>query len=288
MEGTGVAVTSMQMRVRHATTYAYDGRCAASYSEARLTPLTTTEQFVRRSRLEVTPTAWSQEYRDYWGATVTAFEVTEPHEELVVVATSTVDTAATPVRTASVGWDAFDAATRDRYCEFLAQSDKVLPAEDLVPVLDEIRARSARPVDYVDEVCALLNSRIKRLVAATHVTATAGETWTLGKGVCHDITHIAIGALRHAGIPARFVAGYLHPALEPEVGAAVVTEPHAWLEWWDGRWIGWDVAFGLTPGGRHIIVSRGRDFDDNPDLRGIYATEGPVTTTVSVEITRLA
>lgn len=279
---------SMQMRVRHATTYAYEEPVAASYSEARLVPQTTTSQYVRRSRLEISPTAWSQEYRDYWGATVTAFEVTEQHEELTVVATSTVDTADPPEPGESIGWATLDAATLDRFCEFVAQQDKVVPPAELVVELDALRAAAASPADYVAGVCDLLRSRIKRLVAATHVTNSAADTWAVGKGVTHDITHVAIGALRHVDIPARFVAGYVHPDAAPEIDATVTTEPHAWLEWWDGRWVGWDVALGSVPGERHIVVSRGRDFDDNPNLRGIYATEGAVHTTVEVEITRLA
>lgn len=277
----------MQLRVRHATTYTYEEPSAASYSEARLVPQTTSDQYVRRSRVEVTPAAWSQEYRDYWGATVTAFEVTDPHDELTVVATSTVDTADAPERGSSIGWDALDDSTLDRYCQFISMQPKVEPAPSLRPELDALREGAEDPATYVAAVSSLLKSRLRRLVAATHVTADAAQTWETGKGVAHDITHVAIGALRHAQIPARFVAGYRHPDAEPEIGAAVVTEPHAWLEWWDGRWIGWDVAFGVVPGDRHIVVSRGRDFDDNPNLRGIYATEGKVHTKVEVEITRL-
>ena len=276
------------MRVRHATTYTYSEPTSASYSEARLTPQTTADQYVRRSRVEITPTAWSQEYRDYWGATVVAFEVTEPHEQLTVVATSTVDTADIPAPADSIEWEDLDESTLDRYCEFVHQQDRVRPHADLLPLLDEIRERSARPPDYVAAVCALLRSRIARLVAATHVTATAEETWESGQGVTHDITHVAIGALRHACIPARFVAGYVHPDAEPSLEQSVTAEPHAWLEWWDGRWTGWDVLAGEIPGERHIVVSRGRDFDDNPNLRGIYATDGEVSTTVEVDITRIA
>lgn len=278
---------SMRMRVRHATTYTYSEPTSASYSEARLTPQTTADQYVRRSRLEVTPTAWSQEYRDYWGATVVAFEVTDPHDQLTVVATSIVDTGDPAAPGESIGWDDLDASTLDRYCEFVHQQDRVRPAPDLVPELDAIRERSQTPADYVAEVCALLRDRITRLVAATHVSATAEQTWTEGKGVTHDITHAAIGALRHASIPARFVAGYVHPDAEPELESPVTAEPHAWLEWWDGRWTGWDVTGGEAPGERHIVVSRGRDFDDNPNLRGIYATDGDVSTSVEVEITRI-
>ena len=48
---------SMQLRIVHTTTFEYDGKAVASYNQARLTPLTTPEQIVVHSRLEVTPEA---------------------------------------------------------------------------------------------------------------------------------------------------------------------------------------------------------------------------------------
>ena len=99
----------VQLRIRHTTGFTYDEGAAASYNEARMTPLTTPDQYVLRSRLEVAPTAWSQEYRDYWGTVVTAFEVHEPHDTLTVVATSTVECTPHPVDAPPVGWDDLDA-----------------------------------------------------------------------------------------------------------------------------------------------------------------------------------
>ncbi|MEO5708417.1 MAG: transglutaminase N-terminal domain-containing protein [Nocardioidaceae bacterium] len=37
--------------------------------------------------IDVSPTPWSQSYRDYWGTEVTAFEVLDQHNELTVTAT---------------------------------------------------------------------------------------------------------------------------------------------------------------------------------------------------------
>ena len=58
---------SMQLRIVHTTGFEYDGKAGASYNQARLTPVTTPEQIVVHSRLEVSPTPWSYEYRDYFG-----------------------------------------------------------------------------------------------------------------------------------------------------------------------------------------------------------------------------
>jgi transglutaminase-like putative cysteine protease len=38
----------------------------------------------------------------------------------------------------------------------------------------------------------------------------------------------------------------------------------------------------------HVVVGRGRDYDDVPPLRGVYAGTGGGELFVSVELTRLA
>lgn len=275
----------MQLRIRHTSGFSYSDGAAASYNEARLTPATTTDQFVLRSRIDVTPTAWSQEYRDYWGTVVTAFEVHDPHDELTVVATSTVETTPHPVEAERVGWDALPAVA-DELCEFLDPSDWTRPAPDLLARLEPLRRAATTPGDYAHAVFGLVHDRLRYLPGATVVTTTAEQAWESGAGVCQDVAHVTLGALRHAGIPARYVGGYLHPRLEPVVGEPVEGESHAWIEYWDGDWRGYDPTNAVEAGARHVVVARGRDYADNPPLRGIYATPGESELFVSVEITR--
>ncbi len=282
----GVPGRPMQLRVRHVTGYTYAEGAAASYNEARLTPLTTPDQVVLRSRIEVTPTAWSQEYRDYWGTVVTAFEVQEPHESLTVVATSTVESTPHPAEAASVGWDDLAAAS-DEWCEFLVVDDWVRPSDGLRAEVARLRASSSTPADLVSAVVALVRGHLRYLPGATAVTTTAAEAWEAGAGVCQDIVHVTLGALRLAGVPARYVSGYLHPSPQPVVGETVEGESHAWVEYWDGDWRGIDPTNEVVPGERHVLVGRGRHYGDVTPLRGIYSTQGESDLFVSVEITRL-
>jgi transglutaminase-like putative cysteine protease len=106
--------------------------------------------------------------------------------------------------------------------------------------------------------------------------------------VCQDIAHVAIGALRAAGIPARYVSGYLHPSEDPAIGETVVGESHAWVEWFCGSWHGFDPTNLLEIGERHVQVGRGRDYSDVAPLRGIYAGPNGSRLFVEVEITREA
>lgn len=275
-----------RLRIRHATGFAYTEAAAASYNEARLTPLTTPDQFVLRSRIDVTPTAWSQEYRDYWGTTVTAFEVHEPHDSLTVVATSTVEVTPHAVDAEPVGWDAL-ADVEDEWCEFLATDDWTRPHDDLLARLDALRAAASSPGEYAVAVFGLVHDHVRYLPGSTVVDTQAAEAWASGAGVCQDIAHVTLGALRHAGVPARYVSGYLHPSPEPVVGETVEGESHAWIEYWDGDWRGFDPTNAVVPAERHVLVARGRDYADSPPLRGIYSAQGESRMVVSVEITRL-
>ncbi|MFC5676623.1 transglutaminase family protein [Aeromicrobium endophyticum] len=276
-----------QLRIKHTTGYHYEKGAMASFNEARMTPMTTSEQYVLRSRLEITPTPWSYEYRDYWGTTVTSFEVHDPHSDLTVVATSIVDTQEVPAKPHAIGWDDLTDDVTDEWCEYLVLSDWVAPADDLRGLLDELRATAERPGDYARAAVDLLHSRIAYVPGSTEVTTTAADAWAAQTGVCQDFAHLSLGALRHAGVPARYVSGYLHPSRDPVVGETVEGESHAWIEWWDGEWVAWDPTNAVAPGPRHVVVAKGRDYGDSPPLRGIFSTAGGSELFVGVEITRL-
>ena len=63
-----------------------------------------------------------------------------------------------------------------------------------------------------------------------------------------------------AGLPARYVSGYLHadPAAEP--GQTAIGESHAWVEYWAGSWQALDPTSGAPVWERRVVVARGRDY----------------------------
>ena len=83
---------SWRLKIVHTTRFAYDSVAHASYNEARLTPPTLLTQTTLESRVEIEPAAPLYRYYDYWGTQVSAFDLDDEHSELVVTATSTVET----------------------------------------------------------------------------------------------------------------------------------------------------------------------------------------------------
>lgn len=277
---------SMQLRVVHTTSFEYDGKAVASYNQARLTPQTTPEQIVAHTRVEVTPSPWMYEYRDYFGTAVTAFEVLDPHDAMTVTATSTVHVTRPASAAPALAWADLEVVA-DRWTEFLVVPPTVQPPEELAAHLTRIRATAALPGEAAREVCALVNREVEYRSGATDVHTQAADAWEQRAGVCQDMAHLVIGGLRSMGIPTRYVSGYLHPTPEPVVGDTVTGESHAWVEWWDDGWHAFDPTNDTEPNDRYVVVAIGRDYSDVKPLSGIYSGAGTSAMSVEVTVTRL-
>ena len=280
---------STRLVVSHRTGFRYDkGAALTSFNEVRLTPPTTAEQRVFFSRVEVTPQPWSFDYTDYWGTHVTAFEVHDKHEQLVVTASSTIDVDRPPRSGAGLTWEqVHEEGHGAAVCEFLPIAERVQAPVDLEDRVTALAAASATPAAFVDAVARMVHDEVRYVTGSTDVATLAAEAWAAREGVCQDLAHLTIGALRAAGVPARYVSGYVLPDAEAPVGQPVVGESHAWVEWWDGTWLGIDPTNLAVPGDLYVEVAHGRDYVDVPPLSGVFTGGKETGMFVEVEITRL-
>ena len=274
-----------RLRIEHSTGYEYDGEVSASYNEARMLPVTSTNQFLLSSSLDTEPSTSVNSYIDYFGTRVTSFDVLSPHRRLEITARSLVEVRARPVEQRELTWGELAASTRRAIvtAEQLAQTARTDPPPEVAELARAIAARHNDPARAAREIATAIGEAVEYVPGATEVHSTAQEAWPERKGVCQDIAHIAIGALRVVGIPARYVSGYLHPVPDPEIGEPVDGESHAWVEWFAGDWQGFDPTNSIDIGDRHVLVGRGRDYNDVPPLRGVYA--GPFDSVLHVRVT---
>lgn len=279
-----------RLRIVHKTGFSYQGQVKASYNEARMLPSTTDGQFVLSSTIEIQPTASQHAYVDYFGTRVTAFELLTPHQELSLQASSLVEVRPRAHAEASTSWDDLPgiAGLRLETQEQTAQTRRTEPSEDLMRLARDIAEKHDNPCEAASEIARTIGEQMEYVQGVTSVHTSAAEAWADRRGVCQDITHIVLGALRSVGIPARYVSGYLHPKPNAEIGETVVGESHAWVEWFCGSWHGFDPTNMLDIGDRHVLVGRGRDYQDVAPLRGVYAGPFRSSLFVSVEITREA
>lgn len=283
---------SWRLRIEHVTTVKYAGPVMTSFNEARMTPLTLPTQTTLESRVTVGPGAvpvWS--YNDYWGTQVSVFELPEAHDDLVIRATSTVETDAFP-GLAPAGerpdWAHLRArASQGRLLEMLLPTPLTTVAPGiLAAVTADVAGLS--PAETAEAISAKVRERVAYMPGATGVRTNAQEAWDEGKGVCQDMAQLAVAMMRAAGLPARYVSGYLHPKASAEPGTTAVGQSHAWAEYWAGSWIPLDPTSGANVAERHVVVARGRDYTDVPPLKGIYHGPAHGDMTVTVEVTRQA
>lgn len=278
-----------RIRIHHVTGYRYDGPADSSYNEARMLPSSSDDQYVLLSHLEVSPGSSTHSYVDYWGSRVTSFEVLHPHEELSITASSLVEVnPQSSDEGESLSFDEIaDARTRSvSLVELSTQTLLTAPPEEVIDLAFEAKARGSSPAEAARGIAAAVYDAVDYEAGVTGVRTTAREAWAHRRGVCQDITHIALGALRRVGIPANYVSGYHHPNPNAERGETVTGESHAWIEFWDGAWHGWDVTNNCAIGERHVRIGRGRDYNDVPPLRGVYAGSAASELFVRVDITR--
>ncbi|MCU1594456.1 MAG: transglutaminase protein [Frankiales bacterium] len=273
----------MRIEVTHTTGYTYEREVVSSYNEARLVPQTGSGQMRLKSSVRTRPDALLHRYWDYWGTQVTAFDIHVPHTALEVTCTSVVDTAPATLP-GEAPWEVLHAAA-DEHVELLRPSPRTTPDADLVAAASGLEGT---PYEVMVALVALVREKVAYVPGSTGVATSAVEAWAQGKGVCQDIAHVTLALLRTAGIPARYVSGYLHPQKEPVVGETVQGESHAWIEAWLGGWWGFDPTGGVAAGERHVVVARGRDYTDVSPLKGVYAGGGSQTLGVSVSVTRLS
>lgn len=278
-----------RMQIRHRTGFGYEGPVASSYNEARMLPSAEPRQSVLHASVTVTPFARTFQYQDYWGTTVTSFDVHAPHASLEVLAESVVETSGpAPVRAGAPGWaDLAHPSTLDRFGEYLLETPRTALDEELSELAVSLKRAHRVPVEAARAVCDRLRDEISYVPGTTGVLTDAVQVWRQKAGVCQDISHLAIALLRSMGVPARYVSGYLHPKTNAPLGEETVGQSHAWIEWWAGEWRAFDPTNGVPVAERHVVVGRGRDYGDVPPLKGVYAGPAGTGQQVEVVLTRL-
>ncbi|MDA7416374.1 transglutaminase family protein [Xenophilus arseniciresistens] len=156
-----------------------------------------------------------------------------------------------------------------RYTE--EQAEELAPylvAEPATPrvqaYLDKIDRSEQRTIDFLVKINQQVQQDVRYLIRMEPGVQTPEQTLENASGSCRDSGWLLVQLLRHMGLAARFVSGYLIQ-LTPDVksldgpsGTEVdFTDLHAWCEVYlpGAGWIGLDATSGLLAGEGHIPLA---------------------------------
>jgi transglutaminase-like putative cysteine protease len=249
----------MRICITHKTHYRYERPIRALTQILRLTPRGHDGQHVRKWRIEPSVDARLRPQEDAFGNIVHVFSADAPVEEITICAIGEIETHDT-------GGVIHGTVERVPDPVYLRDTDLTAADDDIHEFALAVAKGTSEPLSTLHRLLEGVHGRVTFDTVPTHAATTAAEAFSLGRGVCQDLTHIFIAASRCLGIPARYVSGYFHRAdgvTDQEAG-------HAWAEAKipDLGWVGFDAANGISITEAHVRVAIGLDYLGAAPVRG--------------------
>ncbi len=283
----------MNFAIRYLTKYEYDAEVVDNLNALRVKPHGNGHQRCDEFNVRLTPEVRLHRHTDYFGTEVVEFEIARPHRHLTIDVRARVSTKASDAPPQAT-WDALgDIAYCEAGGEFLLQTDDA-PGH---PALEELLATTGAaptPLATVLLTSELIPARFEYRQGATYVDSGIADLFEAGAGVCQDFVHLGVCLLRHHGIAARYVSGYLFTSGQDDRRESVLVDTHAWLEallpdpsGGEPVWIGADPTNRVLAGENHVKIGHGRHYADVPPIKGVYRGAATAKLDASVTMTRL-
>jgi transglutaminase-like putative cysteine protease len=284
----------MIFNIVHTTAYEYSAPAIESFTELRVRPRKSNRQIVHRHVTEVTPHAVLEEFADYYDNAVECLSVPYRHKTLSVTSRSTVETL--PHKDALSALDlTVSEAVRLSWPDRRELFDFVMPSlhAPITPELEELSKEllpsSASFAGSILGMSKHIFETFTYMPGVTDVRTPLSEVLSKRQGVCQDFAHLMIALMRCAGLPARYVSGYLETeSVSGSSDLVGATASHAWVQVYlpSGLWVGVDPTNDMLEGERHVQLGIGRDYGDVPPLRGVFKGARRQQLTVAVTVSR--
>lgn len=267
----------MILSVLHKTRYEFATPVGGLIQSHRLIPARCEGQKVLDWSVEVPGATLGESFRDGAGDYIRTISLRAPTTEIEITVSGTVET----VDTAGVL-----RGHRERIppLAYLRSTPRTAPNRTIRELADAAIAghEDAAPLDIAHRLAAAVAEALPYLPGATHAHTTAAEAMNEGAGVCQDHAQVLIACAHLAGMPARYVSGYLNAAEDGTPHEA----SHAWAEIHVAGlgWVGFDASNKCCPNEHYIRLGSGLDAQDAAPIRGLVLGGAEETLDVTVVI----
>jgi transglutaminase-like putative cysteine protease len=290
----------MEFEITHVTHYKYGHTAAEAYGEARLKPPNLVTQTVLSHRLVINPEVPISGYIDHFGNHADFFSLPFRHQELYVSNQAVVRTHAVPLPASSLELPVQESrqilgSMMPDIFDYLQMTPSVQPTRESVQWAKKFLPGRVPLGEGLQRLNEAIHAEFKYKPGVTENSTPLATIWKSKIGVCQDFVHVGLSILRTAGLPARYVCGYIEtdPVRAPDgtvrrmVGAIAT---HAWIEVLvPGMvWVAIDPTNRQWVNERYVAVSFGRDQRDASPLRGTFKGSGGQNMKVRVIMKRRA
>jgi len=259
---------SIHVALRHKTSYRYDRPVTHGPHVIRLRPAPHCRTRILSYSLKVEPAGhfvnWQQDPQSNYLARLV---FPEPIDRLEITVDLVAEMAVLNPFDFFLEEDAetypftYDPTEAHELAPFLLIEDR---SKALMEWVKRFKDRKERTIDFLVAINTALEQAIDYKIRLEPGVQTPEETLKLKSGSCRDSAWLLVQLLRHLGLAARFVSGYLiqlKPDVKPLDGPAGASEDftdlHAWAEVYlpGAGWVGLDPTSGLLAGEGHLPVA---------------------------------
>ena len=259
---------AIRVAIKHKTTYHYDRPVSLSPHIFRLRPAVHSRTPIEAYSFKISPKEhfinWQQDpFGNYQARVVFPEKTTELCVDVEVIARLEVINP----------FDFFVEEYAEKYpfkysSQLISELVPYLEIKEEGPLLNQWLLGIAKNGKSINDFLVYINQKLNKDIAYSIRMEPGVQTCeeTLGKalGSCRDTAWLLVQILRHLGLAARFVSGYLVQLTAdiksldgPSGPAADFTDLHAWTEVYipGAGWIGLDPTSGLFAGEGHIPLA---------------------------------
>lgn len=273
-------------KIVHITKYQYNWPIKESINEIRLFPHHFDNQEVLQYQLLITHNPEVDISIDYYGNRVGNYNILEAHTEMTIESRMLVrvnHSLKIPEIDATSVKDIQAEKEKSILLLRLGYIDNIEKQTEIIAILNEINIENKSIIEIAQQCNAYIFENFTYTKGITNIETTVDEILSLKKGVCQDFAHILLQLLRTAGIPSRYVSGYICPN---ESGLRGEGATHAWVEIYTPNqgWLGLDPTNNIWTMDNHVRLSVGRNFNDCTPIKGTFKGLARQTLSVSVSI----